>query len=194
MNDFSKPSTSPDANDELNWLALQYVTGELSDAEQDEFEKRLLDNLAACEAVAAVSEICDQYPQAMQAADLQSETRVATPIASGSRLKSWVAVLSTMAAVMWLFVLLDGTKTDENDTLTRSQSETEDAAGLIAGWTESEQEVALDEDSLFNLNGLDLNDGSDPDIPAWMIAAVSLENAEREMEDMMNEPVEMKEN
>lgn len=191
MNDFYKTILSPGSDDERNWIAFQYVTGELSDAERDAFEERLLDDLAACEAVAAMSELCQQYQHATDVEPASSIHHTPTPTVF-SRLRSWVAVASTLAAVVWLFVLLDGTETPSVSSI--NPTETEDAAGLIAGWANSEPEETLPEDSLYKLNEVDFNDGSAPEIPGWMIAAVSLENAEREMEEMMDEPVEMKEN
>lgn len=48
---------APNVDDRLSWLAMQYVLGELSDADRDQFEIRLADDLAACEAVAQASRL-----------------------------------------------------------------------------------------------------------------------------------------
>ncbi|MBD3673534.1 MAG: hypothetical protein HUJ26_08405 [Planctomycetaceae bacterium] len=188
MTHWTKPSL-PGPDDELNWLAFQYVAGEMTEAENEAFEERLLDDLVACEAVAAMSGLYDQFQDAVALSSAANTPSVVTPI---SGLRSWAAVGSTLAALAWLFALLTGTESDSVSSVVLNESE--DVASLIAGWTGSDSEETLADDSTLNLNAFDLKDGTDPEIPGWMIAAVSLENASREMEEIIDEPLEMKEN
>jgi len=175
---------------ELDWLAFQYVTEQLPENQRDAFEGVLAGDLAACEAVAAMTVLALQLKQA--ATPEVSRPVRQTARSSSSRFGSWIAVGSTVVALGWLFMLMNGQ--DSNTQTSVGATQSEEAAGLIAGWAGSNQDEVLAEENLFDLETLDLNDESTPKIPGWMIAAVSLENAEEKMGYLMDEPVEMKEN
>jgi hypothetical protein len=190
-NQHNSPSMSA-LDDELNWFAFQYVSGELPEAQSEAFEEVLADDLAACEAVAAMSEMALQLNDAVtvEQSPVTRQSEFARP--AQTSIRSWIAVGSTMIALGWLFMLLNSQDTNTQPNIGATQAE--DAAGLIAGWAGNDQEEALTDEILFDLETFDLNDESTPDIPGWMIVAVSLENAEEAMGDIMHEPVEMKEN
>ncbi|MDB4637764.1 MAG: hypothetical protein P8M30_00560 [Planctomycetaceae bacterium] len=184
---------TPGTDDELNWLAFQYVTEQLPENQREAFETVLADDLAACEAVAAMSELAIQLKQVSRRELSQPEK---TPLGLSTRLGSWVAVGSTLVALGWIFMLLntDNSETSPRIAVSEAVTDSEEAAGLIAGWTGDEEETVLIEENLLDVETLDLNDSSTPDIPGWMIAAVSLENTEEKIREIMDEPIETKEN
>lgn len=184
---------TPGTDDELNWLAFQYVTEQLPENQREAFETVLADDLAACEAVAAMSELAIQLKQVSRRELSQPEK---TPLGLSTRLGSWVAVGSTLVALGWIFMLLntDNSETSPRIAVSEAVTDSEEAAGLIAGWTGDEEETVLIEENFLDVETLDLNDSSTPDIPGWMIAAVSLENTEEKIREIMDEPIETKEN
>jgi len=193
---------TPEFDDELNWLAFRYVAGELTEEQTESFEARLADDLAACEAVAAMSELAVSA-QSAAAVEKSERVRVAeSPHKLRVRIRSWIAIGSTVVALGWLF-LLSGNRSDRTEIgpagpVTRSDAQT--AADLIARWSQSEESEFTSE--LPEIAPLDLNGAGDsgrPDIPTWMIAAVSLENAASRSDDVPDmpsdrKPVETKEN
>lgn len=184
---------TPGTDDELNWLAFQYVTEQLPENQREAFETVLADDLAACEAVAAMSELAIQLKQASR---FEVSRPAKTPLGLSARVGSWIAVGSTLVALGWIFMLLntDNSETSPRITVSEAVSDSEEAAGLISGWTGDDEEIVLIEENLLDVETLDLNDSSTPDIPGWMIAAVSLENTEEKIREIMDEPIETKEN
>lgn len=76
---------------ELQWLAFQYIAGELGPEDSAAFESRLANDQAACEAVAGAVELAEMMALA--------ENRVAAPVAPViSKTKSaWTRRLTWMA-------------------------------------------------------------------------------------------------
>jgi hypothetical protein len=193
---------TPGTDDELDWLAFRYVAGELSEEEVASFEARLADDVAACEAVAAMSELSIGTQVALLSEKLEPARRVEYPGSLTVRIRSWIAVGSTAVALGWLFLLL-GNRSDRATVETSAsvaQTEAQSAADLIARWSRSEETEFSDE--LPDITPLELSaaDNSErPDIPGWMIAAVSLESTESPPDDRPDmpsdmHPVETKEN
>lgn len=186
---------TPGSDDELNWLAFRYVAGELTGEEAASFETRLANDLSVCEAVAAVSELTISTQATLLSERLETARRTEDPRPWTARVRSWVAVGSTVLALGWLFLLLgDGSdraarKTADSPTRNQSQS----AADLIAHWSRYGETEFSDE--FPEIAPTELTEPDDPDIPGWMIAAVSLENAETPADEMPDtNRVELKEN
>lgn len=196
------PQHAPGSDDELNWLAFRYVAGELTEEETESFEARLADDLAACEAVASMTELSINTQTALVSDKLEPARRVEDPRSLPVRLRSWLAVGSAIVALGWLFMLFgDGKHQDVAEFPGSSFStELQSAADLIAHWSQSDDEVPF-YDELLEIVPIELggDESETPDIPGWMIAAVTLENAGSPADDMPDlpsdrNPVETKEN
>src|SRR5436309_2063668 len=92
-----------DHNDDLDWLAFCYAAGELDSAEAELFEARLVDDQAACEALASAVELT----QTVAAAETQFGDFVAPASrvhSDWNRRLSWMAVgglASLLLALLW---------------------------------------------------------------------------------------------
>ena len=78
MNNVSHNPADVDRSDDLDWLAFQYVAGELSPAETVAFEDRLACDRHACEAVARMMQTVDALAVAVPAADAYLAMRART--------------------------------------------------------------------------------------------------------------------
>ena len=158
------------AFDDLQWQAMQYVLGELSDAEREAFESRLADDLTACEAVTSASRLVMTTQAAMQNSPRPSPRVVATPVVTTpvSRGGAWLVVaLTTSVAILCVVAL---------------QSSVSGPAGRVAGVQESVELVSLwrsgmDADGSDDDDSDDAGDAANDAVPSWMLAAVSFEAA-----------------
>lgn len=194
---------TPGSDDELNWLAFRYVAGEMTAEETESFEARLTDDLAACEAVVAMSELSLSAQVAIVTEIQEAAIRVEDPRPVPARIRSWVAVGSTVVALGWLMLLLG----NGNDQMKRGspelaeRGELQSAADLIARWSQADEEAVLS-DEFLEATSIEFSGADElerPYIPGWMIAAVSLENTEPPSDEMPEVPpngtsVEVKEN
>jgi hypothetical protein len=143
----------------LNWLALQYVLGELSESDRSTFELRLADDLQACEAVVAATRLA----MTLQAATSIVAPAAVMPVRSKSLTGAWLAIGMTSAAMALSCLLVFRTPTPATPS---------SAAQLVSLW--HAEADAGDEDSD---DGDDLMDAAgDVAVPGWMLAAVSLES------------------
>lgn len=186
------PLSSSEINDELNWLAFRYVAEELTEAESYAFEARLRDDLAACEAVAAMSQVSGCVQLAAAAELSQPVRKVEDPRSLPGRFRAWLAVGSTAVALGWLFLLL-GNSNDRADLESPDvtvNNDSQSAADLIARWSQSDGASGFS-DELLEITPLELSEADDsdrPQIPGWMIAAVSLEKVQSLTDDMTDMP------
>jgi anti-sigma-K factor RskA len=185
----------------LQWLALQYVLDELSVADRDAFEARLASDLSACEAVAAASRFVLTSRAAFREPAANSHAASAPmpyatgPLAvlpapepagrrmvTGSSINSWLAVVSTSAAMaMLLLFAIQAPQSPQSDTevaqsnSTRSHSKSTDidsrAAELVSLWRSGMDASDDDADDLEELADI----SSDVAVPGWLLAAVSFE-------------------
>lgn len=88
-----------ESRDELHWLAFRYVSGEMSDGERVQFERRLADDETACDAV-------EQAVEMSEAIRLGASEPLSTP---RSRVTvflrhpaTWVACLLLAITLAWL--------------------------------------------------------------------------------------------
>ncbi len=165
-------------DDRDNWLAMQYVLGELSETEQQAFEDRLADDLAACEAVTRASRLL------LTAREVLAESQPvpvliapATPVLvapAAAPIKpprnSWLVVVVSSAAMAMLCLLglQAPVKTANVATLTGRDPA---AAELVSLWHSGMSVADSESDDLDEL----ADAAGDVAVPGWMLAAVSFE-------------------
>lgn len=151
---------SSKVDENLNWLAMQYVLDELPVAEREAFESRLAEESAACEAVMAASRLM------LTAQSMSKELNVGHPVSKSRRSSraAWTAfaVACVAVTVLCLFPFVPADKVESVANLDPA------AVELVSLWrTGDVPEVDSDE--------VDESDDDDVAVPGWMIAAVSLE-------------------
>ncbi|MBS0204299.1 MAG: hypothetical protein JSS49_15455 [Planctomycetes bacterium] len=156
------------AMDDLQWQAMQYVLGEMSDTERDLFEARLADDLAACEAVTSASRLVLTAQAALHETSRTSPPRTAMPVAvHASRRAAWFAVAMTAAAGILCVVALQFAV-----SVPASRVAGQDSAELVALWRSG---MAVDAADVYDPD--DAADAVSDAVPSWMLAAVSVEAA-----------------
>jgi anti-sigma-K factor RskA len=163
-NMWTNPHPSPD-----DWLALQYVLGELAAPAAEAFEQRLADDVELCRRVAAAVRCLDALVAA------ETIPLAAPPVAETSRSsRPWSAVAAVAAAavcLLWTFSPWSRTERDENNRV---------AAQLVTLWRGHHETLKTTAVSEPDLSDDDAEVAGDQ-IPAWMIAAVSLERGRQEL-------------
>ena len=192
------------ADEHQDWLAMQYVLGELSDSERDAFEVRLTDDPAVCEAVTAASRLVLTARAAFaeldgahewdgaQEPDATSANVVAVNVVPavvsgvagrgvGAARGSWFAVAVTTAALamLCLFILPSPNRPGIEPSPSRSQTEVASqdpaaAATLVSRWRSG---MSLSNDEPDDVEELAEPHG-DMAVPGWMLAAVAFEASE----------------
>ena len=128
--------------DKLNWLAFQYVSGELDSIKHTQFEERLTYDLAACEAVAAMSELSTHMKLAVCDPVFTPASPTVAAVNRPRLLPQSIATGTTLAAICLIFAIIGQESAQEQET---SVSSDEDVAGLIAGWSNGASEETLAE-------------------------------------------------
>jgi anti-sigma-K factor RskA len=152
---------SVDKNDR-DWLAMQYVLGELSDAERNAFEVRLPADLELCEAVTAASRLMLTAHAAIEANSSPISVRRDSNQRTPGR--SWSAVV-VMAAAMAMALLL------VVRIPVKSPNDSPQAAELVSLWRSGSDSSDDDSDDVDDI----IDDAADVAVPSWMLAAVSIE-------------------
>lgn len=157
-------------DDRDDWLAMQYVLGELSESEQQAFEDRLADDLAACEAVMRASRLLLTTREVMtEAQPAPVLVAVATSPIKPQR-NSWLVVVVSSAAVAMLCLL--GLQTPTKTVgVARLTGHDPAAAELVSLWHSGMAAADSDADELDEL----ADAAGDVAVPGWMLAAVSFE-------------------
>jgi len=160
-------------DEQRDWLALQYVLGELSDADREAFEERLADDLAACESVAAASRLVLTVRAAASAKGVPSVGPASTADSRSqtkSAFSAWLSVVVASAAMALL--CLFATQTPVNPPSNSDVASVDHAAAeLVSLWRSG---MDADEGDVDDMDeGLDSS--SEDAVPGWMLAAVSLE-------------------
>jgi hypothetical protein len=127
---------NPADREDLDWLAFQYVAGELASDEVSDFEERLAHDQAACEAVARAVEltsaICAVEASRLEPVHLVRRRRV-------QRSLRWVASLSACALVVIVcFQYLP----HREPSPTGSNNASLAIAELAVVWSETRSEIA----------------------------------------------------
>ncbi|MDB5343272.1 MAG: hypothetical protein JWP89_1649 [Schlesneria sp.] len=158
---------SVDSNDR-DWLAMQYVLGELSDTERNAFEERLPSDVDLCEAVTAASRLMLTAHAAIEANSSSiSIRRDSNRLTPG---RSWSAVVAT-ATAMAMALLLVVRIPVKSPTDGRVANDSPQAAELVSLWRSGSDSSDDDSDDVDDI----MDDAADVAVPSWMLAAVSIE-------------------
>lgn len=171
---------SSSVDEDLNWLATQYVLGELSASDRSSFEERMGQDMSACEAVLEASRMILVARASLESAppaassELEkvaiappTETVIGkSPVAREIK-GAWLAVLLSSAAMLMLSVLAVRTS---RPVLLQSAAQKASAVELVSLWRTGMKvdDVADDLDDQVDV-------ASDVVVPGWMLAAVSYE-------------------
>lgn len=172
---------SSSVDEDLNWLATQYVLGELSASDRSSFEERIGQDMSACEAVLEASRMILVARASLESAppaacsELEkvaiarpTETVIGrSPVAREIK-GAWLAVLLSSAAMLMLSVL--AVRTSSRPVLLQSAAQKASAVELVSLWRTGMKvdDVADDLDDQMDV-------ASDVVVPGWMLAAVSYE-------------------
>jgi len=171
LND-SPDHLTPDQQADIDWLAERFVLGELPPLDEEAVASRLPDDDALATAVARASRLVATVRTAVMASPRAAAEPALRP-RHGRLPNRWLAVAAgaTAAAVAWL---VWPTPPDRPVGPPTGAG----LATLVAAWRAADDTVASDSES-------SVDDGvpDEPDsVPGWMLAAVSLDAADREFE------------
>jgi len=159
--------------DSLNWLAVQYVLGELPESELFAFEGRLATDSAACEAVAEATRLTLTLQSAVTDIATVAAPAVATPGVRSAKTTprgSWLALAGATTAVAGLLAAMslepNGPRQTQLVRVDRSVSE------LVSLWRSGPAAVETTSDE-FDVEVAESN--HEVAVPHWLFAAVSLE-------------------
>lgn len=152
---------STDMDNDLNWLAMRYVLGELSESDRDAFEQRLLGDLAACEAIAAAS----RMRHGLHATIADSLVHQPSQQIVRSSARSLPAVAAALLCLSVTFVGVG--------YWLSSPVSNHIAAELVSRWRTG-MDASID-DSDTSVDEID-DSNVESEIPEWLIAGVALEN------------------
>jgi len=165
----SRDYLTPDQPADLDWLAEQFVLGELPPLEEEAVASRLSDDDALAAAVARASRLVATVRTALVASPASPP-----PQPRHRRLPSrWllVAAGATAAAGAWLVWLTQPPRPVGPPAGAGS-------AALVALWRAADDTNASDSEPSVDDGGLDEPDS----VPGWMLAAVSLDAADGDLE------------
>ena len=159
--------------DSLNWLAVQYVLGELPESELFAFEERLASDPAACEAVAEATRLTLTLQSALADVIPTAARKVAAPVvrlAKPTTRGSWLALAGATTAAAGLLAAMslgpNGPRQDQLARVDRSASE------LVSLWRTGSSAAETDADE----SDVEVAEASPGvAVPNWLFAAVSLE-------------------
>jgi len=194
---------SPDAKDDLHWLAFRYIAGEMSEEETAAFEQRLGEDQESREAVAAVVELTEAA--AVAASDLSpagqpSVVRPAVPLPVHWSVRlAWSAVGAAACLVVVIIFNAAGGLPSGDDpagrddgTVAAEEAADPAAAEIAVLWTQTREELVTGEQEPWpaDVPGAldepypavaDVDDLAAADVvPAWMQAAAAALTAEEE--------------
>ena len=167
------PNRDTPNRDSLNWLAVQYVLGELPESDQFAFEERLATDSAACEAVAEATRLTLTLQSAVADVVTVAASEVAAPgvrLAKTTPRGSWLALAGATTAAAGLLAAMslgpNGPRQDQVARVDRSASE------LVSLWRTGSSAAETDADE----SDVEAAEASpDVAVPNWLFAAVSLE-------------------
>lgn len=166
-----------DEQEQLDWLAFQYVAGELSIADATAFEDRLASDFTACEAVARAVELSD----ALHTAHPTNPQSVVLPVRAEFASATWslVGIAAAMLIVGSLWMRQGRPSNWSGEVLAQrwskqlAESPLELTVDEIAADDATQSEMQPSEASSNDQPGDDeLLIGADADVPAWMLDGV----------------------
>lgn len=161
---------------DLDWTAVQYVSGDLPEQRVAEFERRLAENQDAREAVADAVELC----VAIAANRPEVTTRVVMD-RSWKRKLEWMFVGGAISlAVFFVFQMI--TSDPQGEVVATAQTDLSDE--VVSAWVESlaiaaEESLAWPEPVEFAAEEPVVDGLRSEEAPLWMVAAIA-ELAENE--------------
>lgn len=182
--DNSNADKTSDLANNLEWLAFQYVSNELSDLEMQEFETLLAEQQSAREALVTATQLVD----GLNAIESQPAVQPArgTPLQPRSiaaRRVLWGLLASVAAILLLVPALFKDSGTSAPSTVTTAQAEPspEVAEHLLGLWSEAATDssvavsVTTGSDTLeFSEQQNVLADNQSLEVPDWLYTAVSL--------------------
>ena len=147
---------NPTEND-LDWLAFRYISGEMAGSEAEQFEALLADDQAARDAVVRAVELT-QAIVAIQTASIRP---------SAAMPQSWTHNITWISTSVAALVLVTLALNFNGPT----KSATSDSADIAKAWLDRSAEPVIDSTTLSGA----LNDDEEfvtADPPAWMLEAV----------------------
>ena len=161
------------SRDSLNWLAVQYVLGELPENEVFAFEERLASDTVACEAVAEATRLMLTLQAAVTDVVTVSAPATAIPCVRSAKSTprgSWLALAGATTAAAGLLAAMslgpNGPRQDQLARVDRSASE------LVSLWRTGVAAAEVDVDE----SDVEVTEASSAvAVPNWLFAAVSLE-------------------
>ena len=173
-----KTNTSQPILDDAQWLAMQYVLGELSDEQTELFESAMAVDVALCEAVLSATQLtcgialaCESQPSTQPL--IASATLIATPVPYRRPAFARFGVFAAAAAlVLAVLAMVTLQMRQSGDDVAAVDDATADALALLLNDGEA---------SDMN-NDLDELTGSDDSVsslvaPEWLLTAVDLDAA-----------------
>lgn len=159
--------TTTDHNDEQFWQACLYVMGELSEAQQEQFEDQLACDPKLCDCVIEATQLmaCAQTVDPVLSRQLLPQS---APAEAGTRIGRSLASAAALAACLALLFVV-------TRPVTPPATADPDAEVLVDAWLSNGLEfesTEATEDEEFT---------PEIDVPEWIIAGVSL--AELELDD-----------
>lgn len=165
------------SNVELHWLAFRYVSGEMTDQEQELFEQQLAEDQAAREAV-------EQAVEMLEAVRLVSSEPASLRPSIFRRRIAWVA-----AAAAGLFLIVctswwrsvtppNPDSAGQHADHVLAPNHAPDSAQVVSAWAELQREQVR-EDPAFGPAEPDMPPNADMEIvespPSWLLTAVLAE-------------------
>ncbi len=161
------------------WQAFEYVAGDLSPEDSEAFELRLLDDVPLCEAVAAAVQMTSgiaacKVPSALStnATGLPAVRRLenrSSQTAPASR--AIAAMIATSCCCLLLAFVLSTTHLKPGQTMAGNLQDADDAEWLVSAWAAGKTDEPMWETDEREYE-------QELDVPEWMLAAVSLPDAD----------------
>jgi hypothetical protein len=161
----------PDLPTDLDWLAERFVLGELQPLEEEAVVTRLSEDDALAAAVARASRLVAVVRAAVVASPRMAAEPAPRPRHRGLPSRWLVAAGATAAAVAWLAWQTQSPRPASPPTDAGS-------ATLVAVWRATDDTTVPDSESSVDDGGPDEADT----VPEWMLAAVSLDAADGDLE------------
>lgn len=163
------------SDEDQQWMAFRYVSGELSAVEADAFELQMLDDEQLCDAVVEATLLSASIAASKQPTSVKLiPTESPSPSQRARQVDSQRSTLAAVVAVCCCLTLVvaagkfsDVSQTGEELRLVDSD-ESSDAERLVDAWA-----AGLGEDEI----SVQVNGGAgehELDVPEWLFAAVSL--------------------
>jgi hypothetical protein len=180
MNNFEDNINTPDGRE---WLAMQFVLGDLPSHDAEQFQTALADDLELCKLVAQSAQLIVGLAAIRTTTRVVASSPVVSPVASASLVSSSRRMWSVKATLVMALVLaaffslkssqpeLSGSSIVELDSL--SHGEMKDLG--LADVDVASDETLVSTDSESRLNVLDA--------PEWLVTAVELEQGSEGLDE-----------